>query len=90
MKKKNVITYGRKFRDKSGQTVRYVYKHRKKIGVVILLAADAYLPDSEAELNRNKADKPSIRQRVRREIDVARAIYHHHTLLWVLSPKKRR
>ena len=50
MAKKKALTYGRKFRNKSGQTVRYVYKHRKKIGLVVLLAADVILPDTEVEL----------------------------------------
>ena len=54
MSKKKVITYGRKFRDKSGRTVRYVYKHRKKIGLVVLLHVDAILPDSEAQLKKQK------------------------------------
>jgi len=47
------LTYGRKFRDKSGRLGRYVYKHRKKIGFVVLVAADLALPDTEAELNRS-------------------------------------
>lgn len=51
---KKTITYGRKFRNKSGQTVRYVYKHRKKIGVVVLLAADVLLPDTEVELKSKR------------------------------------
>ena len=54
MSKKKVLTYGRKFRDKSGQSVRYVYKHRKKIGLVVLLAADVILPDTEVELKSKK------------------------------------
>ena len=53
-KKKKIITYGRKFRDKSGRSVRYVYKNRKKIGIVVLLAADVILPDTEVELNKEK------------------------------------
>ena len=56
MSKKKVLTYGRKFRDKSGRTVRYVYKHRKKIGLVVLLAVDVVLPDTEVELK-----KPTMR-----------------------------
>lgn len=75
-RKKKVITYGRKFRTKSGQTARYVYKHRKKIGLVLILAADAVLPDSEAELNRKRASKPGIAKRFREEIDTLRGIYH--------------
>lgn len=85
---KKAITYGRKFRNKSGQTVRYVYKHRKKIGVVVLLAADVLLPDTEAELTRT-TKKISIRERVRGEINIAKAMYTHGMMLWVLSPKKR-
>jgi len=51
---KKELTYGRKFRNKSGQVGRYVYKHRKKIGFVALLAADVILPDTEVELKRPK------------------------------------
>jgi len=54
MIKKKSLTYGRKFRDKSGRSVRYVYKHRKKIGLVVLLHVDAILPDSEVQLKKPK------------------------------------
>jgi len=53
-KKKKVLTYGKKFRDKSGRSVRYVYKHRKKIGLVVLLAADVILPETEVELKKKQ------------------------------------
>ena len=86
--KRKAISYGRKFRNRSGQTVRYVYKHRKKIGVVVLLAADVLLPDTEAELTRI-SKKSSFRDRVRGEINIHKAMYHHGTMLWVLSPKKK-
>ena len=88
MVKKKGLTYGRKFRNKSGQTVRYVYKHRKKIGVVLLLAADAYLPDSEAELTRT-TQKIKLRERVRHEINILKAMYTHGMVLWIASGKKR-
>ena len=61
MSKKKVLSYGRKFRDKSGRSVRYVYKHRKKIGFVVLLAADVVLPDTEVELKESKKGKGKTR-----------------------------
>ena len=61
MAKKKVLSYGRKFRDKSGRSVRYVYKHRKKIGFVVLLAADVILPDTEVELKESKKSKGKTR-----------------------------
>jgi hypothetical protein len=73
MAKKKALTYGRKFRDKSGRTVRYVYKHRKKIGLVILLAADVALPDNEVELKKNSRFR------------ILKSMYHHGTVLWIVS-----
>ena len=34
-RRSTVSRYGRKFRDKSGRLVRYVYKHGRRIGVEI-------------------------------------------------------
>jgi hypothetical protein len=52
--KRKQLTYGRKFRNKSGQVGRYVYKHRKKIGFVALLAVEVSLPDTERKLQQKK------------------------------------
>jgi hypothetical protein len=51
---KKELTYGRKFRNSSGQIGRYVYKHRKKIGFVALLAIEVSLPDTERKLKQKK------------------------------------
>ena len=65
-RKKKVLSYGRKFRDKSGRSVRYVYKNRKKIGLVVLLIADVVLPETEAELDRRLGRKyvPFMERRI--------------------------
>lgn len=48
------LTYGRKFRDKSGQLVRYVYSNRKKIGLLVLLAADVIIDDEKPAVKKTK------------------------------------
>jgi len=56
------LTYGKTFRDKSGKLVRYVYSNRKKIGLLVLLAADVLLedaPSAPAKTNKGGARFPA-------------------------------